>query len=262
MNCATGSIAAGRRRWWRRRTRSRNSPASAAKIWCASSSARRRARRLAAVRAGGRRLRDVHARRTDQRRRPDAAVFHLGHDGKTKAGAAQPAQLSRRPSVDHVLARPAAGRRASQHLLAGLGQARLELLLRALECRRHRVRRQPAALRCQGPAGDHRPLRRHHALRAADGVAAVHPGEACDLQGQLARGLRRRRAAQSRSHRSGAARPGASPSATATARPKPPRSPAIRRARRSRSARWAARCRAIACRSPMLDGQSDARRAR
>ena len=40
-------------------------------------------------------------------------------------------------SVDDVLARPAAGRRASEHLLAGLGQARLELLLRAVECRRH-----------------------------------------------------------------------------------------------------------------------------
>ena len=30
----------------------------------------------------------------------------------------------------------------------------------------------------KGLLGDHRPLRRHHALRAADGVAAVHPGEA------------------------------------------------------------------------------------
>ena len=30
----------------------------------------------------------------------------------------------------------------------------------------------------KGAARDHRPLRRHHAVRAADGVAAVHPGEA------------------------------------------------------------------------------------
>ncbi len=86
-------------------------------------------------------------------------------------------------AVDDVLARAAARRRPSEHFLAGLGQARLELLLRALECRRHRVRGQPAALRRQGIARDHRPLRRHHAVRAADGVAAVHPGEACDLQG-------------------------------------------------------------------------------
>ena len=103
----------------------------------------------------------------------------------------------------------AAGRHPSEHFLAGLGQACLELLLRAVECRRHGVRGQPAALRCQGIARDHRPLRRHHAVRAADGVAAVHPGEAGELQGVVARGLRRRRAAQSRSDRSGQRRLGA-----------------------------------------------------
>ena len=173
-------------------------------IWCASWSARPRADGWLPFEQAAERLRDVYARRRDQGRRPDAALFHLGHHGKAKAGAAQPAQLSRRPSVDDVLARAAARRRASQHLLAGLGQARLELLLRALERRRHGLRRQPAALRRQGPAGDHRALRRHHALRAADGVAAVHPGGAVDLQGLAARGLRRRRAAQSRSHRAGA----------------------------------------------------------
>ena len=112
--------------------------------------------------------------------RSDAAVFHLGHHGKTKTGAAQPAQLSRRRPVDDVLARAAAGRCPSEHLLAGLGQARLELLLRAVECRRHGVRGQSAALRRQGIARDHRPMRRHHAVRAADGVAAVHSGEAGD----------------------------------------------------------------------------------
>ena len=84
-----------------------------------------------------------------------------------------------------------------EHFLAGLGQACLELLLCAVECGRHRVRGQPAALRRQGVARDHRALRRHHAVRASDGVAAVHPGEAFKLQGVLARGLRRRRAAQS-----------------------------------------------------------------
>ena len=41
--------------------------------------------------------------------------------------------------------------------------------------------------------------------------------------------------------------PGASPSATATARPRPRRRSPIRRARRSSRARWAGRCRAIAC---------------
>ena len=82
---------------------------------------------------------------------------------------------------------PAARRRPSEHFLAGLGQARLELLLRAMECRRDGVRGQPAAFRRQGTARDHRALRRHHAVRAADGVAAVHPGEARRLQGQSLR---------------------------------------------------------------------------
>ena len=210
MNCATGSIAAGRRSWWRRRIRSRSSPASAATISSASSSVRRRQHEgLACLRTSCECFRNLYARRSDQRRRSDAAVFHLGHHGKTKAGAAQPAQLSRRRIVDDVLARAAAGRCASEHFLAGLGQACLELFLRAVECRRHRVRGQPAALRRQGAARDHRPLRRHHAVRAADGVAAVHSGEARDLQGQLARSLRRRRTAQPRSDRSGAQRPGA-----------------------------------------------------
>src|ERR1700750_3370928 len=49
----------------------------------------------------------------------NAARFPLGHHGQTKTGAAQPAQLSRRWSLDDVLARPAAGRRASEHFLAG-----------------------------------------------------------------------------------------------------------------------------------------------
>ena len=82
------------------------------------------------------------------RRRSDAALFHLRHDGEAEARAAQPSKLSGRASVDDVLARPAAGRRASEHFLAGLGQARLELLLCAVERRRLRLHRQPAALQC------------------------------------------------------------------------------------------------------------------
>ena len=60
----------------------------------------------------------------------------------------------------------------------------------------------------KGLSRDHRPLRRHDAVRAADGVAAVHPGEACDFKVSLARSLRRRRAAQSRSDRPGPRRMG------------------------------------------------------
>ena len=49
-----------------------------------------------------------------------------------------PTQLSGRPPVDHVLDRAAAGRRAPEHLLPRLGEARLEQRLRALERRRRR----------------------------------------------------------------------------------------------------------------------------
>jgi len=54
---------------------------------------------------------------------------------------------------------------------------------RGMRCRR--VRGQSAAFRCQGAARDRRPLRRHHAVRAADGVAAVHPGAAGGFQVSL-----------------------------------------------------------------------------
>ena len=43
----------------------------------------------------------------------------------------------------------------------------------------------------KGLLATHCALRRHHAVRAADGVAAVHPGEARRIQGVAARGLRR-----------------------------------------------------------------------
>ena len=87
---------------------------------------------------------EVRAGRRDAGRRSAAALFHLRHDGDAEARAAQPPELSGRPSVDDVLARAAAGRRASQHLLAGLGQACLELLLRAVERAGRGVHRQPA----------------------------------------------------------------------------------------------------------------------
>ena len=45
-------------------------------------------------------------------------------------------KLSGGPSLHHVLDRPRAGRRAPEHLVAGLGQACVELLLRTVECGR------------------------------------------------------------------------------------------------------------------------------
>ena len=57
---------------------------------------------LAAVRAGGGVSGNLRAGWADPGRRSDAAVFHLGHHGKAKTGAAQPAQLSGRRAVDDV----------------------------------------------------------------------------------------------------------------------------------------------------------------
>ena len=80
----------------------------------------------------------IHAGRRNPRRRSAAALFHLRHHGDAEARVAQPSKLSGRPSLDHVLARASARRRASEHFIAGLGQARLELFLFAVESRRRR----------------------------------------------------------------------------------------------------------------------------
>ncbi len=90
---------------------------------------------LARLRLAAQPQRALPARRADARRRPDAALFHLGHDGAAEARRPQPRELSDRPSVDHVRARPEARRRPSQHLLARLGEARLVERVRALERR-------------------------------------------------------------------------------------------------------------------------------
>ena len=83
-----------------------------------------------------RRERRVRAGRTDARGRPDPALFHLRHHLEAEAGGAQPPELSRRPPIHDVLAGAEGGRCPPQHQLARLGEARLELLLRAVERRR------------------------------------------------------------------------------------------------------------------------------
>ncbi len=133
----------------------------------------------------------VQAGRSDQRRRSAAALFHLGHDSQAQARAPQPSQLSRRRPVDDVLAGAAARRRASQYLLARLGEARLEHVLRAVERGLDGADRQPGAVQRQGPAGRAGALRRHYLLRAAHRMAPAHPGGSGGLQGLAARGLRR-----------------------------------------------------------------------
>ena len=75
------------------------------------------------------------------------------------------------------------------------------------------------AARAAAPDG---PLRGHHLLRAADGVADADAVRPAALRDAAARGGRRRRAAQPRGHRAGPGRPGASRSATASGRPRRP----------------------------------------
>ena len=86
---------------------------------------RRGRTRLASLGGRVRRAGAVRRRRRDPGERPAAALFHLGHHGQAEAGPAQPSELSGRASLDDVLSRRAAGRRSSERLVAGLGQARL-----------------------------------------------------------------------------------------------------------------------------------------
>ncbi len=165
---------------------------------------RRRGRGLRRLRNHAGRRPRVQARWPDRRRRSAAAVFHLRHHRHAEAGAAQPrSAIPSATSATMYCARAAAGRRAPEHLLARLGQARMELRVRALDRRRRGVHRQPAALQCARHAGRDRRWRRHHAVRAADGVAHVHPGGSEILEDLPARGLRRRRAAEPRGDRPG-----------------------------------------------------------
>ncbi len=76
-----------------------------------------------------------------------AAVLHLGHDGVAEAGRAHAHQLPDRASVDDVLDRPAARRRAPERVEPGLGQARLVVRLRAVAGRRDDLHLQLRALR-------------------------------------------------------------------------------------------------------------------
>ena len=104
-----------------------------------------------------------------------AAVLHLGHDGQTETRAAHARQLSRRASLDDVLARAAAGRCASEPEQSRLGEARVELVLRALECGSDHRRDADGALRRCAAAARARALRGDELLRAADGVARADP---------------------------------------------------------------------------------------
>ena len=94
-------------------------------------------------------------------------------------------------------------RRAPQHLLARLGEARVVVLLRALDRRGDDLPLQLHAVRRGRPARRDPRQRGHLALRAADRVADAHQRRPLRRPRPTARGHRRRRAAEPRGHRAG-----------------------------------------------------------
>ncbi len=183
-NCATGSIAA-RRGWWSpRRIRSRSLRASAATIWSASWSARRRST-MAGCRSSRRRTRRKPlrpmARPTPTIRccsiSPRAPRQNQSWCG-TASAAIPSAQLSTmywlglQPGDVHLnISSPGWAKHAWSCFFAPWNAGATVFVV-------NQPRFDAKAL-----LADHRPLRRHHAVRAADRVAAVHPGEARRLQG-------------------------------------------------------------------------------
>ena len=166
-----------------------------------------------ASRAGGlarlRRRRRRRVRRTvrphDRRRRPDADLLHLRHHQQAQAGGAFPDQLPGRAPVDDGVDRAAARRRAPGDQLAGLGQARVELLLRAVDRRGDDLRLQLPPVRRRRADAPDPPCRRQHVLRAADGVADADPDRPGRQTRRAARDSGRGRTAQPRRHRAGGA---------------------------------------------------------
>ena len=150
---------------------------------------------------------DVPPRRAPghRARRPAAALLHLRHHEPAQAGRAHPGVLPRRAPLDDVLARPAARRRAPQHLLARAGPSTRG----RASSRRGSPRRRSSSTttRASTPAALLGVLREHEVtslLRAADGVADADQRRPLRRPGRAARGDRRRRAAQPRGHRAGA----------------------------------------------------------
>ena len=86
------------------------------------------------------------------RGRPDADLLHLRHHEQAEAGGALPGQLPGRAPVDDGLDRGATRRRAPGDQLAGLGEARLELFLRAVDRRGDDLRLQLPPLRRRSTA--------------------------------------------------------------------------------------------------------------
>jgi hypothetical protein len=108
------------------------------------------------------------------RHRP--ALLHQRHHQPPQARAAHPRLVPDRASVDHVVAGGAARRRAPEHLLPRLGEARVVELLLALPRRGDRVRLQLRPLRRECSHAGHGCASRVDVLRSADRVADADPG--------------------------------------------------------------------------------------
>jgi len=130
--------------------------------------------RVAALRGGGPGGDGVRARRDHARRRPDAAVFHLRHHVQAQARAAHARRATRSAISRPCTGSPEAWRHPPEHLFAGVGQARLELLLRAVERGRMHLHLQlrpiqcPGTAECTGAAWRHQPVRTAHGVAHAD----------------------------------------------------------------------------------------------
>ncbi len=116
--------------------------------------------------------------------RSAAAVLHLGHDGASPSSCCTRTRAIRSATSRRCTGSACSPATCTQHQLAGLGQARLELLLRAVERRRHVFIYNYARFNAQAAAGRARALPRHHAVRAADRVAHADPGGPRGVRGR------------------------------------------------------------------------------
>ena len=175
----------------------------------------------------------VRARRRDAGQRSAAAVLHLRHDREAEAGAAHHQSypvghlstmywIGLQPGDVHWnISSPGWAKHAWSCFFAPWNAGATVFVYNY------------ARFDAQARARRARALRRDDALRAADRVAHADPGGPGALDRvRAARAGRRRRAAQPGGHRAGARTPGASRSATATARPRRRRRSATRRASR------------------------------
>ena len=145
-----------------------------------------------------------------QRRRPAAALLHVGHDGAAEAGAAHARELSGRPPLDDVLDRSAAGRRPPATSARPAGPStrgaassrpwNAEATVFIFNYARFDAAALLDALARSGVT----------TLCAPPTVWRMLIQETCGATGRAARGRRRRRAAQPRSDRAGAASVGRS----------------------------------------------------